>query len=163
MGSFHEDMQEYQKLLEKGVIQKAYKGLMEYLMDLRIHFKNQYPDFFVAGNLYYGYMDMTYFSVIPESLKQQNLKIAIVFLHEACRFEVWLSGYNKQVQSRYWKLIKDSGWKKYHLVTDIKGADSILEFVLVAKPDFDDLDSLTSLIERGALNFIHDVESFLSQ
>lgn len=163
MGSFHEDIQEYQKLLEKGVIQKAYKGLMEYLMDLRIHFKNQYPDFFVSGNIYYGYMDMTYFSVIPESLKQQNLKIAIVFLHEACRFEVWLSGYNKQVQSRYWKLIKDSGWKKYHLVTDIKGADSILEFVLVAKPDFDDLDSLTSLIERGALNFIHDVESFLSQ
>ena len=33
MLSFQEYMQEYQKQLEKGYIQEAYKGLMEYIMD----------------------------------------------------------------------------------------------------------------------------------
>jgi hypothetical protein len=62
MGSFHESMNEYRKQLEKGAIQEAYKGLMEYILALRTHFKNKYPDYFVSGSIYYGYMDMTYFS-----------------------------------------------------------------------------------------------------
>ena len=163
MGSFHEHMSEYKKQLEKGVIQEAYKGLMEYIMGLKTHFKNKYPDCFVSGSIYYGYMDMTYFSFIPESLKQRNLKAAIVFVHDTCRFEVWLAGYNKQVQSKYWKLFKESGWNKYHIVSTTKGADSIIEHVLVDHPDFRDVDALTKQIERGTLKFIRDVESFLSR
>jgi hypothetical protein len=162
MGSFHEYIDEYRKQLEKGAIQKAYKGLMEYIMGLRTYFKNKYPDYFVSGSIYYGYMDMTYFSFFPESLQNRKLKIAIVFIHELCRFEVWLAGYNKQVQSKYWKLLKDSDWKKYHLVSTTKGADSILEFVLVDNPDFSDLEPLTEQIESATLAFIKDVEGFLS-
>ena len=59
MKSFQENMNEYKKQLEKGAIKEAYKGLMEYIMDLRTHFKNEYPDYFVSGSIYYGYMDMT--------------------------------------------------------------------------------------------------------
>ena len=105
---------------------------------------------------------MTYFSFFPESLKQQGLKIAIVFIHEPFRFEAWLAGYNKQIQSKYWKLFKESGWNQYHLVSTTKGADSILEHVLVGDPDFCDLDTLTKQIETVTLKFIEDVESFLS-
>ena len=65
MESLHECMNEYRKQLEKGYIQKAYRGLMEYIMDLRTHFKNKYPDSFVSGSIYYGYMDMTYFAFSP--------------------------------------------------------------------------------------------------
>ena len=77
MEPFHEYMNEYKKQLEKGAIQKAYKGLMEYIMDLRTHFKNKYPDYFVSGSIYYGYMDMTYFSFIPKSLKDRKLKRSV--------------------------------------------------------------------------------------
>jgi hypothetical protein len=163
MGSFSEHMNEYRKQLEKGTIQKAYKGLMVYLMDLRTHLKNKYPDYNIPGSIYYGYMDMTYFSFFPESLKQRNLKAGIVFLHEAFRFEAWLFGYNKQVQTQYWKVFKESGWDRYHLVPTTKGADSILEHVLVDNPDFRDLEALTAQIERGTLRFIEDVESFLAR
>jgi hypothetical protein len=163
MSSLQEHMQEYRNQLEKGTIQKAYKGLMEYIMALRTHFKNKYPDCFVSGSIYYGYMDMTYFSFIPESFKDRNLKIAIVFLHEACRFEAWLAGYNKQVQTKYWKLIKESGWAQYPLVPTTQGADSIVEHVLAANPDFNDLDALTCQIEQETLNFIHDIDLFLSR
>ena len=162
MESFHEYMTEYKKQLEKGAIQKAYKGLMEYVMNLRTYFQKKYPDFYVSGSLYYGYMDMTYFPCFPQSLKDRNLKIAIVFIHETCRFEVWLAGANKQVQTKYWKLFKESGWDQYYIVSTTKGFDSIIEYVLVDTPDFSDLNALTNQIENGTLKFIKDVESFLT-
>lgn len=163
METFQESMNEYKKQLEKGSIKEAYKGLMEYIMDLRTHFKNKYPDYVVSGSIYYGYMDMTYFSFFPESLKNRGLKIAVVFIHESFRFEVWLAGYNKQIQAKYWKLFKESGWNQYHLVPTTQGADSIVEYVLADNPDFSDLNTLTNQIERGTLKFIEDVESFLSE
>lgn len=70
MESFHEYMKEYRKQLGKGSIQKAYRGLMDYFMDLRTYFKNKYPDYVISGSIYYGYMDMTYFSFFPKTLKQ---------------------------------------------------------------------------------------------
>jgi hypothetical protein len=163
MESFQETINEYRKQLKMGAIQVAYKGLMEYFMGLRTHFNNKYPDYFVSGSIYYGYMDMTYFSIFPKTLKDRKLKIAIVFLHETFRFEVWLAGVNKQVQTKYWKLIKESDWNKYHIVSTTKGADSIIEYVLVDNPDFSDFDTLTKQIERETLKFIEDVESFLSE
>ncbi len=161
MSPFHESIKEYQKQLEQGEIQVAYRGLMGYIMDLRTHLKNTYPEYFVSG-LYQGYMDMTYFSFTPPSCKQRNLRIAIVFLYEPFRFEVWLAGYNKQVQKEYWKLFNESGWHQYQLVPTTKGADSILEYVLAENPDFSNPGALTRQIERESLKFIHDVESFLA-
>jgi hypothetical protein len=79
------------------------------------------------------------------------------------RFEVWLGGYNKLIQQKYWTLFKESGWNKYHLVSTTKGVDSILEHILVEDPDFSDLDALTQQIEGAALKFIKDVERFLSK
>ena len=160
---FHEQMEEYQQQLRKGVIQKAYRGLMDYLMGLKAHFKDQYPEYAVSGGIYYGYMDMTYFALFPESLKGRGLKIAVVFLHEANRFEVWLAGSNKQVQARYWKLFQEGDWHKYTRVSTTEGADSILEHILADKPDFGDLDALTARIEKGTVRFIEDVQSLLSE
>jgi hypothetical protein len=163
MQPFHEYMTEYRKQLEKGVIQKAYQGLMEYIMALRTHLKDEHPAYFVSGSIYSGYMDMTYFSFFPKSLGERNLKVAIVFVHDPGRFEAWLAGSNKQVQSRYWKLFRESGWAKYRVVPTTKGFDSIVECILVDSPDLSDLDALTKEIETGTLKFMEDMESFLSE
>lgn len=74
MESFQEYMPEYKKQLEKGSIQKAYKGLMEYIMGLRTYFKKKYPGYSISGSIYFGYMDMTYFSFTPESFKNYSLR-----------------------------------------------------------------------------------------
>ena len=161
MESFHEYMDEYRKQLEKGVIKKAYRGLMEYFNALRLYFKKKYPDHSVSNSVYYGYMDMTYFAFFPESLKRRKLKIAIVFLHNVFRFEAWLVGYNRTVQTKYWKLFTESNWDKYHIATPAKGVDAILDHILISNPDYSDLDALTKQIEIGTLKFIEDVESFL--
>jgi len=161
MKPFHEYMNEYRKQMEKGDIKEAYRGLMEYIMELRTYFNKKYPDYFVSGSIYQGYMDMTYFSFIPESLKSKKLRIAIVFCYDTFRFEVWLAGYNKQIQTKYWKLFKESDWNKYRIPSTTKGVDSIVEFTLVENPDFRDLDTLTKQIERETLKFIKDIEDFL--
>ena len=44
MESLHAFMNEYRKQIEKGYIQKAYKGLMEYIMGLRTHLNKKFPD-----------------------------------------------------------------------------------------------------------------------
>lgn len=155
-------MKEYRCQMKLGIIPNAYKGLMEYILTLRNHFANRYPHFSVPGSIYFGYMDMTYFSLLPDELKNRKLKIAVVFIHETCRFEVWLSAVNKQVQARYWEFFKQSGWDKYRLVPAIQGADSILEQVLDDHPDFSDLEALTRKIESGTVDFIDNVVGFLN-
>jgi len=162
MGSFQASMHEYKQQLEKGHIQKAYRGLMDYFGELRSHLKNKYPQYSVSSAVYYGFMDMTYFSFTPLSIKRRNLKIPVVFVHEAFRFEVWLAGVNRDVQAKYWKLIKENDWNKYHISSNPRGVDYIVDHILIDDPDFSDLDTLTKQIERGTLDFISDVEGFLS-
>ena len=162
MESLQEYVNEYRKQMEKGTIQKAYKGLMEYIMDLRTHFSKKYPDF-APGNIYHGYMDMTYFPIFPKELTSRKLKIAIVFIHETIRLEVWLAAQNKQIQTEYRKLFKEGDWNKDRIPAAKKGVDSIMEYTLADNPDFNDLDALTEQIEKGTLNFINDIEDFLSK
>jgi hypothetical protein len=161
MQSTQEDMNELRMQLRTGAIQKAYKTLLGYMMDLRIHFQNRCPNYTISG-LYQGYMDMTYFAIVPPSLKHRNLKIAIVFNYEAFRFEAWLSGANRQVQRKYWELFRDRRWTEYRVVTPAKGVDSIIECNLAEDFDFGDLDSLTAIIEENIVKFINDVEKFFS-
>ena len=163
MKPFQESIQEYKKQLKKGSIQVAYKGLIEYIMGLKTLFLNKYPEYFVSASIYHGFMDMTFFSICPKSLKERKLKIVVVFIHESFQFEVWLAGVNKQVQKKYWELVKEKNWDKYQLVSSIEGADSIIGHVLVNEPDFSDTDDLTKIIEQETLFFIMDVENFLSR
>jgi len=147
--------------LRTGAIHKAYRALLGYMMDLRTRFKRRYPGYSISG-LYQGYMDITCFAILPPSLKQPNLKIAIVLNYEAFRFEAWLAGTNRQVQRKYCEMFRDSRWTEYRFVTPAKGVDSILECKLAVNFDFDDLDSLAASIEENAVEFIDDVERFLS-
>ena len=163
MNTFQENVLEYKKQLAKGEIQKAYKGLLEYLLALRAFFEKQYPDWTVPGGLYTGYMDMSYFSIIPSALNDRKLKIAVVFIHESCRFEIWLAGVNKGVQAEYWQKIKQSGWNQYKTVSTLQGADAIIEHILVENPDFDDPAGLTKQIQVEVEKFTRDVEIFLTK
>ena len=71
MESLQGYINEYKKQMERGAIQKAYQGLLEYIMGLRTSFSKKFPDW-ETGNLYQGYMDMTYFPIFPQSLKIED-------------------------------------------------------------------------------------------
>lgn len=161
MKSSDDPIIEFRAELKKETIQQAYRRLMEYCSGLRTHFQKTLLEYEVPGSLYQGYMDMTYFSIIPPALKQHKLKIAVVFLYDTYRFEVWLSGYNRQVQAVFWNKLRSSGIQPYHLVEDPLKADAILEHILVEDPDFNHPDELTRQIDKGVTEFIKEMLTIL--
>jgi hypothetical protein len=155
-------MTDFRGHLQDGAIQEAYKALLGYMTDLRAQFKKRHPKYSVSG-LYQGYLDMSYFALVPPFFKGRRLKIAIVFNYSAFRFEAWLSGASRQVLHKYWDLVKDARWPEYRLVPPRTWADSIVEYDLVRSPDFADVQSLTRLIEKKVSKFTNDMERFLSR
>ena len=113
--------------LKMGQIQKGYKNILDYLLYLQSYLKKKYSEYNFPGSFYHGYLDMSYFAFIPPSLKDKNLKIAMVFNYEAFRFEIWLCGYNKRIQKKYWEHFKNRKTECYIIPATIKGYDSILE------------------------------------
>ncbi|MFN2282094.1 MAG: DUF7000 family protein [Anaerolineales bacterium] len=148
--------------LEDGRIIEAYQGLTAFFRDLRSHFEINCPQYEVPGSIYFGYLDMTYFSILTPTLKNRLLKVAVVLVYQPFRFEVWLSGRNRKVQEEVSRTIQQAGWQVYPLTPDPGKADSVLSQVLIEDPEFSDLKDLTARIEKGTLEFIQAVEAFFS-
>lgn len=161
MSSLNKDVQEYITQLRKGEIQKAYKGIMNFMTDLKAHLEGKkYPDY-VASALYLGYMDMTYFAFTPSILKDKKLKVAIVYLHEEYRFELWLAGKNRQIQADYIDMFSHKNIERYTLSQIQPGVDSIISSTIVEQPDFDHPEKLKKQIEVKTIEFVEDIKTML--
>ncbi len=159
--SLNEYKKDYKRQIEIGNIPKAYKGLMGFMKNLRTYFINNFPVDYVIGSIYSGDMTITYFPFTPKTLKEQKLKIAIVFNHQKVRFEIWLAGQNKQIQKKYWEIFKGSDWNKYHIPSTIDDGFSIVDNVLIENPNFDNLEILTEQIETKAMEAIKGIKKVL--
>ena len=160
MQSLNSDIREYTKQLELGEVQRAYKGIMIFYSKLRNYFERKYPECKPSA-LYFGYMDMTYFACTPPELKEKDLKIAIVYVHEENRFEVWLGGKNRKVQAEYIKKMGIMDLGKYSLSKVMPGVDSIIEEIIVNEPDFEKEEKLIQLIESKMLDFSKDISEII--
>ena len=69
--------------------------------------------------------------------------MAIVLNHQEARFELWLLGQTKAVQSNYWKKLKSVKWVN----EDSMPEWSIFEIVMLANPDFDNTKALSDSIQ----------------
>lgn len=153
---------EYQLQLQKGMIQKAYREILGFISSLKVHLKKTYPSFQFSA-LYQGYMDMTYFSFTPVELKEKDLKIALVYLHEENRFEAWLSAVNRGVAEKYIQLLKGKDTLGYRIIESAPGVDYIIIKILTDRPDFDDPKRLIDEIELKSLSFIRDMTNLVNQ
>ncbi len=160
MESFNDCMREYTNQLHKARIQKAYKGLMTFMSSMKTYMEKNHPEFFVS-TVYPGYMDMTYFAFTPNELKQKQLKIAVVYLHEAGKFEAWLGGTNRKIQAEYIAQLIHKDIDQYRLSQVCPGVDSIIETTLIEDPDFDDLEALKIKIEQKTMKFANDMIALL--
>lgn len=160
MDSLNNYIQEYTQQLEKELIQKAYKGIMAFMSELRTNLTNKYPDY-TTSTLYVGYMDMTYFGFTPPVLNAKKLKLAIVFVHETCRFELWLAGKNRQIQAEYHELLGQKELGAYVLSPIQPGVDAIIAESIVEQPDFDQLEELKQQIEAHIIRFVEDMNKIL--
>ena len=145
----------YKGLLKNGDIQVAYAELVKYVQKLKTTFSKDLGDIYSFGNVFQGYMDYTYFYLSNDFLRDKKLKLGLVFNHNHVRFEAWLLGQTKDIQKKYWKLLKNTRW--------INGSEipqySISEVILVDNPDFDDLDTLTENIKNELVSVAEDIST----
>lgn len=153
MKSLNTSIKQYNEALKQGEIQVAYRGIMSVMSELKSYLEKAHPDF-VTSALYFGYMDMTYFAFTSPELKAKKLKVAIVYLHLENRFEIWLSGANRSVQSHYHQALEGKELGAFKLSVIQPGVDAIVEHVIVEMPDFDDVERLKVYIEKTSLVFI---------
>jgi hypothetical protein len=156
----NDDIREYKAQLEKGQIQRAYKGIMSFMSDLKTTLERLYPDC-SASALYYGYMDMTYFAFTPPGLKDMQLKVAVVYLHQEGRFELWLAANNRKLQSEYHARLSQKDLRGYTLSRLEPGVDAIISATITAQPDFDHPEELKRQIEEKTIAFTKDMASLL--
>jgi hypothetical protein len=161
MKTLKDFLEVYRSEMQKGDVARAYRGIIDYMLMLRSNLRKKYPELSVSGNFYQGYMDMTFFTLVPVTLEGHRLKIALVFNHERISFEAWLSAINKEIQAEYLELFRKETWLDYRMPLFTKGSDSILECDLSTDPDFDHTEILTMQIEKGLWKFIGEVERFL--
>ena len=148
----------YKKELAKGDIQKAYKALTKYVLSLKAYFTKSFSNDYSVGNASHGYLDYSYFYFSNEFLRERKLRFGIVLNHEKMRFELWLMGQSADIQSIYWDLLKSTKWNK---LQKEKPKYSVIEVVLVEKPDFDDLNLLTQQIEEKVTYYLEEIMSYL--
>lgn len=145
----------YKETLKNGDVQVAYAELVKYVQKLKTEFSRDLPDTYSVGNVFQGYMDYTYFYLSNDFLKDKKLKLGLVFDHSHVRFEAWLLGQTKDVQEKYWKLLRNTKW--------IKGLEmprySIFEVILIDDPNFDDLDTLTEDIRSKLISVAKDIST----
>lgn len=160
MESMNSYINEYTNHLKNGQIQKAYKGIMSFMSGLRHYMESKYPEY-VLSALYFGYMDMTYFAFTPMELKKRNLKIAVVYMHEQNRFELWLGGSNRKIQAEYIEKMRHMDIGEYKLSAINPGVDSIVEWQIIRQPDFDLAEELMKKVEIKTIEFIRNILSIL--
>ncbi len=145
----------YKELLKNGDVQVAYAELVKFVQKLKTVFSKDLSDTYSVGNVFQGYMDYTYFYLSNDFLKDKKLKFGLVFNHKHVRFEAWLLGQTKDIQEKYWKLLKNTKW--------INGSEmpqySIFEVVLIENPDFDDLDKLTGDIKNKLVSVAEEIST----
>jgi len=137
----------YKEQVNKSDIQKTYMFLLKYVMQVKASFEKAFSKEYSCGYVSPGYMDYSYFSFANEYLRGKKLRFGIVLNHNEMRFELWLMGQNKEIQNRYWDLLKTSTWNEGRTK---KPQYAELEIVLVDNPDFENIDALTvDIINRA--------------
>jgi|SRR5690554_4403260 len=148
----------YKEQLDKGDILVAYNELVKFVMNLRTTFIKRLSDKYSFSGILHGYMDYTYFYYSNDFLKTKKLKLGLVLNHLEMRFEVWLLGNTKPIQKKYWELSKNTKWNNNK---NEMSEYSILEAILVEKPDFNNFDKLTEQIETKMIKASEEILDYL--
>ncbi len=166
MKDFNYIVKAYSEQLQKGDIQQAYSGLVKYVTKLGTTLSKNLAKHYTFGNLFQGYMDYTYFYYSNEYLKERKLKLGLVLNHPKMQFEIWLLGQTIPIQEKYWQYFKNTKWNEGRKT---KPQYAILETVVIANPDFNDLENLTRQVEEQLVRISQEIieevkrsEEFLS-
>ncbi|WP_194945091.1 DUF7000 family protein [Shewanella sp. TC10] len=148
----------YQNELRKGDILVAYNELVKFMMNTRTEKVKNLGHQYSFAKMLHGYLDYTYFYYTNDFLKSKKLKLGLVLNHLDMRFEVWLLGNTIPIQKEYWNLLKSTKWNKDK--TEMPQY-SIIESVIISKPDFNDLELLSQHIHLNMMQVTDEIIALL--
>lgn len=99
---------EYKALLNTTPIQECYQQVIKLLKFISSRLEEEMTEYHFMKRLVENQMDFSYFQLTNENLKHKGLKLQVIFLHRTCQFEVWLSGYNRNIQKNYYEKLQDN-------------------------------------------------------
>ena len=159
--SLSKALQVYHEALNKGDIQKAYRSILSFIFELKTELGQKYPKYAIS-QVYQGYMDMSYFAITPPELRAKKLKIALIYLHEANRFELWLSANNRKLQKEWIDVLNQVENLDYRVSELGVGIDSIVEYIVHVSPNFEAKESLKQSLAMNIDRFIKAMEGLIN-
>ena len=80
--------------------------------------------------------------------------MGLVLNYRKMQFEIWLLGQTIQIKEKYWEYFKSTKWNKKRTT---RPQYSILETVLIDKPNFNDLEKLSKQIENKLTSITDEI------
>lgn len=149
----------YKEQLQKQDIQIAYIQLIKFISRLKIKFSKELAHKYSFNNIFQGYMDYSYFYYSNSYLKEKRLKLGLVLNHKNMTFEIWLLGNTKDIQKKYWNLLKNTKWINNLEIPQY----SIFEITIIENPNFNDLDLLSEEIKDKLIEVSNEILSSLKK
>ena len=143
----------YKNLLLTTELQLFYQEFIKLFRFLRIELEKELPNFSFSSNIVENNMDFSYFQLTDPDLKEKGIKIQIVFVHKDFRFEIWASGYNRKIQSRYYNHLKNQSMK-YYLNNNPEKIDYILKAEIEKDIELDNGEIVISKIKHVVLEMV---------
>lgn len=151
MMKFDENLlRDYQHLLQTTNLQKCSREFHSLFRSVRNELEKAMPDYQFQKDITEKCLEYSYFQFTNPVLKDKGLKIVVLFVHQSFQFEVLLSGYNREVQSRVYETIKGKDLE-FELCSNPSKEDFILRSPLPPTLIFEDLDVLVSKLKTNAL------------
>lgn len=151
-------LSEYKELLQTTNLRESYQEFIKLFRYIRVALEKSMPEYKFQGNIVENGMDYSYFLFTNKNLKEKGLKMAVVFSHSNFQFEVWLSGYNRNYQSRYYDLLKGKNIP-FELTDNPTRKDYILRVKLEESVDLSDESLLIKEIKSISNKLLMFVET----
>lgn len=151
-------LSEYKELLQTTNLRECYQEFIKLFRYIRVSLEKSMPEYKFQGNIVENGMDYSYFLFTNKNLKEKGLKMAVVFVHSNFQFEVWLSGYNRNHQLKYYDLLKGKNIP-FELTDNPTRKDYILRVTLEGYVDLSDVSFLIKEIKSISNKLLMFVET----
>ena len=142
--NFNRDLlNEYKTLLQTTDLIEAYQEFIKLFRFLRIELEKTMTEYRFQGNIAENGMDYSYLLFWTEEIKSKGLKIAVVFVHRDFRFEVWVSGFNRKYQSKYYDILKDK-----EIPFELTSSPTKTDYILRVPADISDISNGDYVVEK---------------
>ena len=143
---------EYKKIIQTTDIQLGYKELINSIKHLKSYLQKEMKNFIFSKNIVENNLEYTYFHFTNKELKSHGLKLVLVFTHKEFKFEIFLSGVNRQKQINFFNDIKDKKIK-YILSNNPSKTDYVLKYEINNNFNYE-------TIEEISIDIYSDIQEF---